>query len=517
MSDEAEFLATILESPDEDAPRLVFADWLDEHGQSARAEFIRTQVGLARLFDDAGRRAALVARQQQLLGRGRANRWFGPAVGHREYRRGLARLTVPASAVRKMDRPVGVEAVRVTGTSAAVILAVRSPKLAGIPELTLAGSGLDDDALEAVAPKLGAVVRLDLSGTAVTDDGIDTLAACPALGRLRHLHLRGTRVTDRGVRALLNGRLGSHLHTLDLAGTTLNKRTAQAVMAFHSARPADPRRETNALGMELALIPAGRFRMGSTRSEEAHETCEGPRHDVTISRPFYLGTCPVTQAQFEAVMGRNPSHFDSYRTPHAGSPGHPVEQVTWYDAVEFCNRLSSLPQERAAGLSYRLPTEAEWEYACRAGTTTPFSFGATLTDADANCDATSAYGAARSGRFPDHTTPVGSYPANPWGLCDMHGNVYEWCSDWFRSTYYRRSPKTDPLGPETGEQQASSSPKREDPPGPESGEQRVIRGGSWLIYPRYCRSALRNDWEPNLSDTNANNHMIGFRVAADRR
>jgi formylglycine-generating enzyme required for sulfatase activity len=299
------------------------------------------------------------------------------------------------------------------------------------------------------------------------------------------------------VRTLFDGQLGSQLETLDLAGTTLGQRSIKSLVAFHSDRPANSRRVMNALGMELALIPAGRFRMGSTRTEVGHESCEEPRHEVTISRPFYLGVCPVTQGQFGQVMGRNPSFFDEFRSAHPGTPGHPVEQVTWYDAVEFCDRLSAMPQERAARRTYRLPTEAEWEYACRADTTTPFSFGATLTDADANCDATSPYGGARHGRFPDTTTPVGRYPTNPWGLCDMHGNVYEWCADWYMGTYYRRSPKVDP-------------------PGPAVGVQRVIRGGSWLIYPRYCRSALRNDWEPDLSNSDANNHMIGFRVVATK-
>ncbi len=170
----------------------------------------------------------------------------------------------------------------------------------------------------------------------------------------------------------------------------------------------------NSIGMKLALIPAGTFLMGSPDSELGRCPDEGPQHEVTISRPFYLSIHPVTQREYQTVMGVNPACFMANLFKR--NPGHPVEQVSWDEAVDFCQRLSSLAAEKHAGRVYRLPTEAEWEYACRAGTTTPFHFGTSLFSIQANID----YNRNR-------TTKVGSYPPNAWGLYDMHGNVWEWC------------------------------------------------------------------------------------------
>jgi formylglycine-generating enzyme required for sulfatase activity len=184
-----------------------------------------------------------------------------------------------------------------------------------------------------------------------------------------------------------------------------------------------------------------------------------------------MGVHEVTQAQYEQVMGVNPSEFKG--------ANNPVETVTWDDAVEFCRRLSALPAEKAAGNVYRLPTEAEWEYACRAGTTTMYSFGDDESDL---CD----YGWSRE-NSDGKTHPVGSKLPNAWGLYDMHGNVWEWCQDWLGD--YPRGSVTDPSGAT-------------------SGSSRVYRGGSWDYTAEICRSAYRNGNVPSYRYFN-----FGFRVS----
>ncbi len=225
----------------------------------------------------------------------------------------------------------------------------------------------------------------------------------------------------------------------------------------------------NSLGMPLALIPAGDFQMGSPVDEEGRSP-EEVFHPVQIRRPFYLGVYEVTQEEYAQVRGDNPSRYIG--------PRQPVERVSWNDAVAFCQKLS-----RQEGQSYRLPTEAEWEYACRAGTTTRTYLGQSIRPDQANVQ----------GR---RTQPVGQYAPNPFGLYDMIGNVYEWCSDWHSPDYYQRSPLTDP-------------------PGPEQGERRVLRGAGWFDGPgtreqgdRRVRSAYRGAREP----PDAQSNRVGFRV-----
>ena len=169
---------------------------------------------------------------------------------------------------------------------------------------------------------------------------------------------------------------------------------------------------TNSIGMKLRLIPAGEFMMGSPGTESGREDDE-TQHRVSITKPFYLGVTEVTQEQYQKVMGTNPSYFKG--------PQNPVETVSWADAVEFCRKLSAMPAEKTAGHVYRLPTEAEWEYACRAGTTTAYSFG---DDASRLGD----YGWF-GGNSDSKTHQVGEKKPNAWGLYDMHGGVYEWCQD----------------------------------------------------------------------------------------
>jgi len=240
----------------------------------------------------------------------------------------------------------------------------------------------------------------------------------------------------------------------------------------------DPKEITNSVGIKLMRIPKGKFLMGSPETEKERRENE-TQHEVTISQNFYMGATEVTQAQWKKVMGNNPSNFKGDELP--------VETVSWENAVEFCNRLSEMPEEKKTGRKYRLPTEAEWEYACRAGTTTPFHFGSQLNGRQANCNGTVPYGTDTKGPDLEKTAPVGTYPANAWGLYDMHGNVWEWCSDWYGE--YPAGSLTNPSGPATG-------------------SFRVFRGGSWRYDAVDCRSADRNWYAPSgrIFD-------LGFRVA----
>ena len=230
---------------------------------------------------------------------------------------------------------------------------------------------------------------------------------------------------------------------------------------------------TSKLGMQLAYIPAGRFMMGSPESEPGRFEWED-RHQVTLTRGYYLGTTEVTQGEWQTVMGSNPGHFK-------GDAQLPVEMISWYDAVDFCSRLSQLD-----GTRYRLPTEAEWEYACRAGTTTPFNTGANITTNQAHYDGRYPYNGAPKGEYRAATMRVGTFAPNAWGLYDMHGNVCEWCADWF-------APMT--------------ADAATDPTGPESGSTRVVRGGSWIYYARGLRSAHRRGVVPERRG-----QFLGFRV-----
>ncbi len=227
---------------------------------------------------------------------------------------------------------------------------------------------------------------------------------------------------------------------------------------------------TNSIGMKLVLIHAGSFTMGSPISEEGRREDESP-HEVTISKSFYLGMYEVTQTEYEKVTGVSPSRFKGSLLP--------VEMVSWEDSVLFCERLSELQKEKDSEREYRLPTEAEWEYACRATSTASFCFG---DKQESLGDYTWFHG--NSGRVPH---PVGEKKANRWGLFDMHGNVFEWCQDWYAEY---------PAGEET------------DPQGPQGGSTRVRRGGCWFFVSKYCRASLRDAGAPPLRSAD-----IGFRVA----
>jgi formylglycine-generating enzyme required for sulfatase activity/tetratricopeptide (TPR) repeat protein len=300
-----------------------------------------------------------------------------------------------------------------------------------------------------------------LHGNAITDAG---LVHINRLTKLKLVTLDGTKITDRG---LLHLRRLTRLERLSLRDTHVTDAgVAELKKALPNCKIRSPGSEpnvpggmevTNSIGMKLRLIPAGEFTMGS------------PDRRVTLTKPFYLGVTEVTQEQYQKVMGKNPSQFQG--------PQNPVETVSWAEAVEFCGKLSAMPAEKTAGHVYRLPTEAEWEYACRSGTTTAYGFG---DDASRLGD----YGWFRNNSSKTH--PVGEKKPNAWGLYDMHGNVWEWCQD--RHGNYPSGSATNPTGAT-------------------SGSLRVIRGGGWNSIARSCRSAFRFRLTPGLRDD-----YLGFRV-----
>ncbi len=294
-----------------------------------------------------------------------------------------------------------------------------------------------------------------------------------------------------------------------------------------------PREVFNSIGMKFVLIPPGKFLMGSPLDEReyiriAYGKESGDwsdqelQHEVEITRPFYLASFQVTQEQYQRIMSKNPSRFSTHGEGREKVRGmdtsrFPVETVTWGDAMEFCVRLSNLPEEKIAGRKYRLPTEAEWEYACRKGESCtsedwtfvwvsstgepiirpsltcyrPFSFGNALSSMEANFKGNNSpdpYGNGMAGPYLERTCVVGSYQPNAFGLFDMHGNVWEWCSDWYEENYYKHSPIRDPRGPENG-------------------TQRVVRGGSWSDGTYGCRAAFRFGLDPY-----GRGSIAGFRV-----
>jgi formylglycine-generating enzyme required for sulfatase activity len=298
----------------------------------------------------------------------------------------------------------------------------------------------------------------------------------PDLGTLRHLPPQSPQPTVASLSAQFTNSLGMMFRL----------KSPQPTVASLSAQ------FTNSLGMMFRLIPAGSFLMGSSDDDvrEAFAnarlynkdaklewfTREQPQHQVTFAQPFYMGAHQVTQAQWKAMMGDNPSHFKGDDLP--------VENVSWDDVQVFLIRLN----RRNDGWKYRLPSEAEWEYACRAGTTTPFSFGDTITPAQVNYNGNYPFFGAQKGEYRAKTTPVGSFPPNAWGLHDMHGNVWEWCQDGWHDNY--DGAPTDGRAWEQGYNNA-----------------RVLRGGSWVGDAVSCRSALRSRFASSVRYGN-----LGLRV-----
>ena len=249
-----------------------------------------------------------------------------------------------------------------------------------------------------------------------------------------------------------------------------------ALLLSNAPGPASPRFDPRS-GMVFVEVPAGRFSMGSP-AEEPGRNSDETAHEVELGR-FWIARDETTQAQWRRVMNADPSHF-----ANCGG-GCPVENVSWIEVQQFLLRLN----RRFPGRNYRLPTEAQWEYACRAGTATPFSTGLRLTDEQANFDGRYRLPGHPPGRFRGSPVPAGSFPATPWGLRDMHGNVWEWCEDWYGP--YPPGPARDPIGPS-------------------GGTMKIIRGGSWAFDENSCRCALRYTHAPG-----DRGFSIGFRVVAD--
>jgi len=246
--------------------------------------------------------------------------------------------------------------------------------------------------------------------------------------------------------------------------------------------------------LEMVVIPAGQFMMGAPKREKDSADNERPQHEVSVSA-FLMGKYPITQAQWRVVAGLpqvkrelnpDPSNFKGDKLP--------VEQVSWLEALEFCARLS-----QHTGRDYRLPSEAEWEYACRAGTTKPFHFGETITTELVNYDGDNPYGDAPKGEYRKKTIPVGQFPANGFGLYDMHGNVWEWCADdWHNS--YKGAPKDGSVWIKDNNNYEAPETRK------------LLRGGSWYDDAQFCRSACRSYYSARLQG-----NYFGFRVVCALR
>ncbi|MFN9629345.1 MAG: formylglycine-generating enzyme family protein [Cyanobacteriota bacterium] len=278
------------------------------------------------------------------------------------------------------------------------------------------------------------------------------------------------------------------------------------------------------LTLPMVRIPAGSFRMGSPPEEEGRSASEGPVHTVRLEE-FLMGRTPITQEQWRVVaqweeregeqwgkeLMPNPSRFQPTEAEGGGerlaferfalleeettTDQRPVERVIWHDAMEFCHRLS-----QRTGRTYTLPSEAQWEYACRAGTATPFAFGDTLTPELANYDASESYADGPKGVWLRQTTPVGRFPANAWGLKDMHGNVWEWCLDHWHDNYGEGNNTDQEKAPDDGSAGLHNQTIKDE-------KDRLLRGGSWGGIPRNCRSAVRFHVKPVGVGDN-----VGFRV-----
>ena len=279
-----------------------------------------------------------------------------------------------------------------------------------------------------------------------------------------------------------------------IASAPFTAATARKLQDDWASFIGQPVQLTNSINMKFQLIPPGTFQMGSPTGEAGRSDSEGPQHAVTIAQPFYLGTFEVTQGEYERLMGTNPSWFartgdGKDKVAGQDTSRFPVEYVSWNDAVAFCDRLNNSSAERQAGRRYRLPTEAEWEYACRAGTGTPFHYGSASDATKANFDGEFTYGGGAKGTDLKRTTTVGSYPSNAFGLFDMHGNLWEWCQDRWHDNY--EGAPTDGSAWEAGG----------------DATRRVLRGGSWLYFPWDARSANRFWFTPDFRI-----NFMGFRV-----
>ena len=283
----------------------------------------------------------------------------------------------------------------------------------------------------------------------------------------------------------------------------------QLVLSVVDVKKIDAEKSQNSVGITLRKIQPGEFKMGASGNSMIPD--QPQVRLVTISDSFWIAETEVTQKQYAEVMGENPSSFKSsgiFGFLGSSYARHPVEGVNWYDAVRFCRELSGRPEEIGAGRRYRLPTEAEWEYACRGGTTSSFNFGSftSVKGTEANIN----WKAFGSQATENATVPVGRYAPNAYGLFDMHGNVSEWCSDWYSGTYYSEAPDTDPPGPAMGDLVRQYSLVADLPRRPVS-ELKVTRGGAFnhKVVQDTCLSSARTSNDPAISA------MIGIRIVCE--
>ena len=320
-----------------------------------------------------------------------------------------------------------------------------------------------------------------LSGKAADDDGVVSLM---------RLADYASRSTEKYVHKKFNAPQTPFFRG-DVAGTVELASIDRTKLPPKSAPIKPGETITNSIGMKLTLVPAGEFIMGSPDSEVGYSNGE-KLHRVRLTKPFYMGVYEVTQAEYQNVIGSNPSWFSRTsggkdKVAGQDTSRFPVERVSLDDAQEFCRKLS-----QKEGKTYRLPTEAEWEYACCAGTTTPFNFGEQLNGTQADCNGSNPYGTSAKGPNLQRPCTVGQYQPNAFGLYDMHGNVWQWCQDWYDKDYY-------------------SEFLADNPKGPDSGTYRVIRGGSWDSLPGLCCAAYRFRDTPS-----GRSSLVGFRVVCEQ-
>ena len=317
------------------------------------------------------------------------------------------------------------------------------------------------------------LTSLSLGSNQLTNENVEALKALS--NNLEELYLHNNQIThthffasfkELKVLDLRNNPLGVIIH--------LNKLTKLQSLGIGYIKPGNQVKHpisewvnsslTQELGgdvnLEMVYIPGGKFEMGSPEDEEGRQSDESPQHSVTV-QSFAMSKYPITQAQYQVIMGNNPANFQGNDLP--------VENVNWDEAVEFCGKLS-----QKTGLTYRLPSEAEWEYACRGKTITPFYFGQTISTDQANYNGNYIYGNGSKGVYREKTTVVGSFPPNRFGLYDMHGNVWEWCADNWHDNY-QGAPSDGSIWEQGGNDNT-----------------KMLRGGCWSNTPNYCRSANRN-------------------------